>query len=151
MNRLLPDEAPAWAEQLAQLVASVQPTGGVRPVLTLQEAMALTGCASSSAFYRWMKTWAPRACCGHGRYAFCARRWIGKRSHVDAAAASTSQTGDRGQFHSRSAREGGVIAVSKGDHSQRKTTKRSLGVVSPYRFGRSAQNFSASAFGVSPR
>lgn len=68
MNRLLPIDAPAWAEQLAQLVASVQPPGGVRPVLTLQESMDLTGCGSISAFYRWMAAWAPRACCGHGRY-----------------------------------------------------------------------------------
>ena len=68
MERILPIDAPEWAEQLAQLVASAQPTGGVRPVLTLQEAMDFTGCASCSAFYRWMSVWAPRACCSHGRY-----------------------------------------------------------------------------------
>jgi len=67
-GRLLPNDAPAWAEQLARLVASAQPSGGLRPVLTLQEGMDLTGCSSSSAFYRWLNTWAPRACCSHGRY-----------------------------------------------------------------------------------
>lgn len=67
-GRLLPNDAPAWAEQLAQLVASARPSGGVRPVLMLAEAMQFTGHQSISAFYRWTEKWAPRACCSHGRY-----------------------------------------------------------------------------------
>jgi hypothetical protein len=65
----LPTDAPAWAERFVQMVlTSSLPPGWIRPVLTLREATQLTGHESTSAFYRWAKTWAPRACCSHGRY-----------------------------------------------------------------------------------
>jgi hypothetical protein len=73
VSRYLPPEAPPWAEQLAQLVLSARATGGgLRPVMTLSEAMVYTACASSSAYYRWLQKWAPRACCGHGRFTLAA-------------------------------------------------------------------------------
>jgi hypothetical protein len=73
---ILPPDTPAWAthlsQQLAQIWATVkaagQPVGGVRPVLTLSEALGFTGCKSVSALYRWLANWAPHASCGHGRY-----------------------------------------------------------------------------------
>jgi hypothetical protein len=69
VSRLLPADAPTWAEHFVQLVvASSQTSGWVRPVLPLRDAMQLTGHKSISAFYRWLEEWAPKACCSHGRY-----------------------------------------------------------------------------------
>jgi hypothetical protein len=66
--RLLALDAPAWAEQLARLIVSIQTPGGVSPVMSLSEAMDFTGCGSSSAFYGWLERWAPQAPCSHGKY-----------------------------------------------------------------------------------
>jgi hypothetical protein len=77
-----PPGAPAWAVHLSQQLSQIQnavqkatlSAEGVRPVLRLTEALRYTGCQSVSAYYRWMATWAPRAACGHGRYALSALR-----------------------------------------------------------------------------
>ena len=66
MTRLHPDDVRAIAREVAALVSG--PSAPVLPVLTVAQAMELTGKRSASALSRWMLTYAPKAKCGHGRF-----------------------------------------------------------------------------------
>jgi hypothetical protein len=64
--RLHPDDVALVAARVAEVLRAQ--AGGVSPVLTTREVMALTGRQSAPALHRWVARWAPRASCGRGRY-----------------------------------------------------------------------------------
>ena len=65
MNSRLDKKEQAFADAVALRIFALKE----RPVLTAEEAMALVGKRSSSAFDEWLQRWAPRARCGQGVYA----------------------------------------------------------------------------------
>ena len=64
MKSLLDEKEQAFADAVALRMYALKE----RPVLAADEAMALVGKRSSSAFDEWLRRWAPRARCGQGVY-----------------------------------------------------------------------------------